>query len=176
MKQKAKILIVEDDALAAISLQDILEKRGYQVCELVASGEEAIKSTDKEQPDVVLMDIRLVGEMDGIEASREIRSFSEAAIIFVTGYQDKDVRERAEKLKPAAYLLKPINIYKLESIIDSTSSEIQLTDGIQKLIETGQKVIAVKLNENEFWIDIGEPKAYWEALYLSHEHFQRNRL
>ena len=105
--------------LAAIHLQMRLNNLGYEVCQPVATGEYAIKSVEKEKPDIVLMDIRLAGEMDGIEAAQEIHSCYGTSIIFMTGYQDEDLMERAQKLKPVAYLIKPVEIYEIESAIDN---------------------------------------------------------
>ncbi len=124
MKQKTKILIAEDEALTAMTMQDVFKKWGYDVCELVATGEEAVEIAQKELPDLVFMDIRLLGKIDGIEAARQIRSFSKASIIFMTGYIEQEVRERAEKLEPTAYLLKPVMMHKLKSIIDSALNKI----------------------------------------------------
>ena len=119
MKEKVKILIVEDEAIIAMRLQMELNNAGYEVCQMVASGKDAIKSVEDEKPDMVLMDIRLAGEMDGIEAAQEILSRYETSIIFMTGYTDEDVMERAKKLEPTAYLIKPVRVYDIDSIIDS---------------------------------------------------------
>jgi CheY-like chemotaxis protein len=118
MKQ-LKILIVEDESLVALALQMSLERAGYDVCEPVATGEEAIESTRKENPDVVLMDVHLVGGMDGIEAARRIGDFSSAAIIFVTGYSDQGLRDRTLALRPIAYLTKPVEPEDVEAALRS---------------------------------------------------------
>ncbi len=119
MKEKVKILIVEDEAIIAMRLQMELNNAGYEVCQMVATGVDAIKSVEDEKPDMVLMDIRLAGEMDGIEAAQEILSRYETSIVFMTGYTDEDVMERAQKLEPTAYLIKPVRVYDIDSIIDS---------------------------------------------------------
>ncbi len=108
-----KILVVEDEALIGLHLEMELKRAGYAVVGPVASGEEAIDMARHEGPDVVLMDIRLMGEMDGIEAARQIGGFSQARIIFTTGYQDSALKERAMALKPLAYLLKPIGVRQI---------------------------------------------------------------
>lgn len=119
MKEKIKILIVEDEAIVAMRLRMELNNSGYEVCKPVATGKNAIKSVENEKPDMVLMDIRLAGEMDGIEAAQEILSRYETSIVFMTGYTDEDLMERAKKLKPTAYLIKPVGVYEIESVIDS---------------------------------------------------------
>lgn len=125
MTQKTKILIVEDEVIAAITTQKILEKWGYEVCGSVISGEDAVKSVKEEDPDIVLMDIRLVGPIDGIEATRQIRVFSQTRIIFMTGYSDKEIRASAEALDPTAYLLKPVDMYKLKPLIAGIVSDLK---------------------------------------------------
>ncbi len=118
---KPKILIVEDEFLIAMDLKTKLIRAGYPVCGPVATGKDAIESTRKEAPGVVLMDIRLMGEMDGIEAARQIGSFSSAIIIFTTGYQMVDLKARAMELKPAAYLNKPVLARDIDAVIQSAS-------------------------------------------------------
>ncbi len=119
MRENIRILIVEDEFLAAIYLQRELTRSGYTVSQLIATGEEAIESVEQEQPDLVLMDIRLAGAIDGIEAAREIVSRHTIPIIFMTGYSDDETRERAQRLAPAAYLIKPLHIYQVKSAIES---------------------------------------------------------
>jgi DNA-binding NarL/FixJ family response regulator len=65
------------------------------------------------------MDIRLMGEMDGIEAARQISAFSTAQIIFITGYSDPGLKERALALNPAGYLIKPVELYEIEAVLHS---------------------------------------------------------
>ncbi len=119
MRENVSVLIVEDEFLAAWHLQKELRRLGYTVAQPVASGEQAIERAAREQPDVILMDIRLAGAIDGIEAAREIISRRAIPIIFMTGYSDDETKERAQKLEPAAYLIKPLQVYQVESAIDS---------------------------------------------------------
>lgn len=114
---KLKILIVEDEVLIALPLKAGLNRAGYDVYGPVASGEEAIASTQKENPDVILMDIRLIGSMDGIEAAQHIGAFSPAKVIFTTGYQESRLKDRALAIKPLAYLIKPIEVHAIRSIL-----------------------------------------------------------
>ncbi len=119
MTQALRILIVEDEVLIAMYLAMELKQAGYEVCKQVATGEEAVIIAQEEAPDVILMDIRLAGEIDGIEAARQIQACSEIPIIFMTGYSNNAVEERARKLNPLAYCAKPIRIYEIQSILDS---------------------------------------------------------
>jgi two-component system, response regulator PdtaR len=93
--RKVKLLIVEDEAMFAMVLKNNLQLRGYQVCEPVSTGLAAIQAAIDEQPEAVLMDIRLVGEMDGIAAAEQILSSRRVPIIFMTGYSDEKTEARA---------------------------------------------------------------------------------
>ena len=113
-----KLLIVEDKFLVAKLLQRNLEMVGFQVCELAGTGQEAIEQAEKEQPDFVLMDIRLAGDMDGIEAAREIHKRFQIPIIFMTGYSDEEIKVQAKAINPLAYLIKHVTPDHIKSIID----------------------------------------------------------
>jgi CheY-like chemotaxis protein len=113
-----KILIVEDEAIAAMAIEDMIEKMGYQVCASVSFGEEAVRIAFAERPDIVLLDIHIHGQIDGIEAAARIREMN-IPIIFTTGYFDARMKKKAAALKPVAYLVKPLDHDQLKSIIDS---------------------------------------------------------
>jgi YesN/AraC family two-component response regulator len=115
--KKLKILVVEDEILIGLHLKQELARIGYEIIGPVASGKEAIAKVKTENPDVVLMDIRLIGNMDGIEAAQEISLFSSAEIIFMTGYQDSALKERAVMLNPLDYLSKPIEVSRINAIL-----------------------------------------------------------
>jgi len=103
-----RILIVEDEVVSAMTLEKTLTEMGYIVIGSVTTGEEAVEWAAKESPDIIAMDIRLAGKMDGIEAARRIREISEAQILFMTGYDDSETRRRALALKPLGLMDKPI--------------------------------------------------------------------
>lgn len=122
MPEKITILLVEDEAITALLLKRNLELLGYQVSEPVAAGEVAIEKARNICFDVVLMDIRLAGKMDGIEAAKEILSLCNSQIIFMTGYSDYDIKGRAQALHPAAYLVKPVTPDDIAPVISSLFS------------------------------------------------------
>lgn len=101
------ILIVEDDGLIALSLMQLLQKSGFDVPDPVVSGEEAIDYVRTSLPDLVLMDIRLAGKIDGIEASRQIRKHSCIPIIFLTACYEMNLLARAEEVSPSDFIVKP---------------------------------------------------------------------
>jgi len=119
MEHPLHILLVEDEVIFAMLLKAQLIRAGYDICKHEVTGENAIISAQQEKPDLILMDIKLAGSIDGIEAASNIKSFSDIPIIFMTCYDNKDVRKRAMKTNPLDYLVKPITIEKLKLIIDS---------------------------------------------------------
>ena len=121
MSRKQKVLIVEDEAISAMALSMNLRDRGYEVFKPVATGEEAVKSVEKETPDLVLMDLVLAGKLDGIEAAKEIQSYHDIPIILITGYQmDERTAERAKQVKPGSCLVKPLKSSEVGLVIDKT--------------------------------------------------------
>ncbi len=115
------ILIVEDESMTALFMGTMLKRKGYNVLKCVSSGEEAVEAALNLNPDLVLIDIRLAGKMDGIEAVSKIKKKSQAAVefIFTTGYADSEFRESAMELEPLAYLIKPVRLQEIVNIINS---------------------------------------------------------
>ena len=113
-----KILVVEDDAVARLDIQVALERAGYTVAGMAASGKEAILLADSLAPDLVLMDIRLEGDMDGVEAAGEISHRFDIPIIFLTVYADDETLHWAKISGPFGYLLKPVDHKELKTAID----------------------------------------------------------
>lgn len=112
-----RVLIVEDELLIARHWQLRLAAAGYEVCRPVARGDQAVEAAGRLRPDVIIIDIRLAGKMDGLEAARQIRAFSSAVMIFATGCPEPSLREQAMALRPAAYLIKPIDMEELEQAV-----------------------------------------------------------
>jgi len=102
------ILIVEDEGLIALHLSELLENAGYRIADPVFSGEESIRQIRTSQPDIVLMDIALAGQMDGIEAARQIRREHDIPVIFLSAYSDQNRIEEAQEVSPYGYITKPV--------------------------------------------------------------------
>ena len=115
---KAKVLIVEDDIIVATDIQSRLKNLGYSVYEIVSSGEKAVQKIEEHKPDLVLMDIVLKGEMDGIEAAEIIRSRFDIPVVFLTAYADEERFERAKLTIPFGYILKPFQDRDLKITIE----------------------------------------------------------
>jgi CheY-like chemotaxis protein len=118
MRQNLKILIVEDEAIFAMSMQRVLTRSDNNTCELVSTGEAAVESAKREKPDVIIMDIFLDGKLNGIEAAMEIRSLYEIPIVFVTGYEEGKILDQIKSVESSTYLIKPIIPDDLKSAID----------------------------------------------------------
>jgi PAS domain S-box-containing protein len=115
---EACILIVEDATIVARSVERTLERLGYQVSDTVASGEEAVERTLETSPDLVLMDINLAGEMDGIQAAGQIQTKMHVPVVYLTAYADDDTLQRAQVTGPFGYVLKPFGERELHIAIE----------------------------------------------------------
>ncbi len=115
---KAKILVVEDEGLVAKSIQSMLNNLGYEAPDVAMSGEKAIKKAGEMQPDLILMDIKLKGEMDGIEAAEIIRDRFGIPVVYLTAYADEETLQRAKITEAFGYLLKPFEEQDLQSTIE----------------------------------------------------------
>ena len=114
----AEIMIVEDEAVVAMDLENKLQTLGFKVSATVPSGEEAIEAALTHQPGLILMDIMLQGEMDGIEAARVLRDVLDVPVIYLTSYSDQNTIERAKTTQPFGYLLKPFRERELLAAIE----------------------------------------------------------
>jgi len=115
---KAKILVVEDERVVALSIQNRLESLGYIVTANVTSAEAAIAGISQNPPDLVLMDIRLKGKIDGIEAAAQMRQQFQLPVVYLTAYNDEETLERAKLTEPYGYLLKPFESKDLATTIE----------------------------------------------------------
>lgn len=138
----AKILVVEDDKNVAAVLEARLASFGYKVCDIASTGPRAIKSALEHQPDLVLMDILLEGEMNGIEAADVISEQADMPIIFLTCLNDPDVVEHAIQTNPYGYLVKPYDNAALRSSVEITLIKHQANKEREKLIRQLEKALA----------------------------------
>jgi PAS domain S-box-containing protein len=115
---KPRVLIVEDTGLIANRLRRRLQALGYQISAVVSSGTEAVLTAVETYPDVVLMDVELSGEMDGVEAAEQIRARCDIPVVYLTGHSDGAVMERAKATGPFGYIVKPFKDRDLYSTIE----------------------------------------------------------
>lgn len=114
-----KVLVVEDEGIIALSIKRMLESSGYTVPGLAATGEEAVRMAELISPDIILMDVKLKGNMDGIETAEEIRRRFDIPVIYLTAYPDSKVFESAKKTEPYAYMVKPFRAEDLKNNIET---------------------------------------------------------
>jgi two-component system, cell cycle sensor histidine kinase and response regulator CckA len=146
----ARILVAEDESLIAEELHDRLERMGHTVVSVVSSGEEAVQCIDESHPELVLMDIRLKGKLDGIDAAGLIREHGDTPVIYLTAHSDDATIERAKLTGPFGYLLKPFQERDLrisiEMALHKGEMERLLKESEQKYVTTltsiGDAVIA----------------------------------
>ena len=118
MNEKIKILIVEDENIVAIDLKRTLENLGYEIVEIVRTGEKAIEKAITLFPDLILMDIMLDGELTGIDAAREIRKHVDLPVIYLTAFANESTLSQAKLTQPFGYILKPFDEKNLTSAIE----------------------------------------------------------
>jgi diguanylate cyclase (GGDEF)-like protein len=139
---KTRVLVVEDKNIVAMEIRERLLRLGYEVVGVAAYGEDTAKMAEELKPDVVLMDIKLRGDMDGIEAAGMIRAGLGIPVIFLTAYPNEDFLRRAKDIDPSGYILKPFHEAELVSTI-----EIALR---RQCVEGGLKEMSLNLkNINE---------------------------
>jgi CheY-like chemotaxis protein len=124
MKKKLKLLIAEDEVIIAQWIRMELQDEGYEVCKCVTTGEEAVITAEEQHPDIAVIDIHLAGEIDGIDAADKIINSFKIPVIFITGFSEQNLFERASKLKPAAYITKPVEINELLSEIKNVTNTL----------------------------------------------------
>tara|TARA_B100001964_G_scaffold172811_1_gene190309 strand:- start:1019 stop:1405 length:387 start_codon:yes stop_codon:yes gene_type:complete len=105
--KKKKILIVEDEYVAAANLEECLKTSGYIVTEIIADGETAIQKIEQDKPDLVLMDIKLNGKLNGVDVAAIVRSRFSVPVIYLTAYTDEPIMKQVRLSEPFGYLNKP---------------------------------------------------------------------
>jgi CheY-like chemotaxis protein len=116
----SQILVVEDEAILAAAIKRQLQKIGHRVVATADSGEDAIIQAEKFRPDLVLMDIKLAGDMDGIEAATEIFTRFQIPVVYLSAYGDEQTIRRAQADHSFGYLKKPFTTTDLQEIIEET--------------------------------------------------------
>ena len=114
---ETRILVVEDEAIIAMDIKGILNKMGYFDSQIVDSGEESVRKVAAERPDLVLMDIKLKGEMDGIEAAKLILKQYNVPVVYITAYGDEATLKRVNGTNRFGYITKPFEEADLRSTI-----------------------------------------------------------
>jgi DNA-binding NarL/FixJ family response regulator len=111
-------MVVEDEMATAMELEELLVSHGYRFAGAASSCEEAVSMAKDKKPDLILMDIKLPGKGDGIDAAKRIGSESETPLVFLTGHSDRTLLARAKQANPLGYILKPLNENQIISAIE----------------------------------------------------------
>ena len=129
---RSRLLIVEDEGIVALNIQTRLEGLGYNVVASVSSGEEAIEVAGKTRPDLILMDIKLDGKVDGIEAAAEIRRLFQLPVVYLTAYTNDETLNRAKLTEPYGYILKPFEARDLCTTIEVALYKYQMEQQLRE--------------------------------------------
>lgn len=135
--KQTNLLVVEDEGIVALDIKNRLHALGYNVLGIENSGESAVAFVRKTRPDLILMDIRLHGEMDGIEAANKVKEFCNVPVVFVSAYADKKNLERARVTRAFGFILKPFQDHELQTNIEIAlykhSMEERITESERRL-------------------------------------------
>ena len=159
-----KILIVEDESIVALELKSRLTDLGYSICGIVASGNEAIRLTNEQKPNIILMDINIKGSLDGVETAEKIKGIYDIPIIFLTAFADSSTLERAKITQPYGYIIKPFEERELHTSIEIAlykhNMEKRLRDSERRLFITLKSISdAVIATDNDGKINYLNPAA-----------------
>jgi diguanylate cyclase (GGDEF)-like protein/PAS domain S-box-containing protein len=166
----AQIMVVEDESIVAKDINHRLKSLGYQVPAMASSGAEAIKKASQTLPDLVLMDIRLKGDMDGVETAEQIRRRFNIPVVYLTAYADNPTLQRAKVTEPFGYILKPFEERELHTCIEVAlykhQMERKLRESEQWLATTlrciGDGVMATDMTGRVKFINrVGEALTGW---------------
>ena len=137
---KKGILVVEDEIITAEDIKESLQEIGYTVLAVASTGEEALKKVEEDNPDLVLMDIVLKGNLDGVETAEKIRACFNIPVVYLTAYSDQKILERAKITEPFGYIIKPFDERDLHTTIEIALYKYEME---RKLRESEQWLTAV---------------------------------
>ena len=167
-----RVFIVEDEGIVAADLQTMLKRLGYTVVGMAASGEEAVEGIARTLPDLVLMDIRLQGEMDGIQTAEHIMVHHDIPVTYLTAYADETTLERAKTTLPYGYILKPFEERDLRTTIELALYKYRMNQMLGKmegwyaatLQSLGDAVIATNLQGHVTYMNaVAESISGWKT-------------
>ena len=144
MTKGKKILIVEDEMVISLEIAATLKRLGYEVAGQAITGIEALRLVEETDPDLILMDIRLKGNMDGIEAACQVSDRFDLPVIFLTAHSDEATLERAIAVSPSGYLIKPFKDRELYSSIELALHKHEIRQRIrpEKIVREVQSDLA----------------------------------
>ena len=158
--KKVRVLVVEDESIIAMETESVLAELGYEVVAIVDTGEKAIEVTEQRKPDIILMDIRIKGEIDGIDTAEIIRSKFEIPVVFLTAHLDEERLEKVKLTMPFGYILKPIKErdlkVTLEMALHVSKVDVERKKTEQKLKESEEKYrnILESIDDSYYEVDL----------------------
>jgi signal transduction histidine kinase len=150
---KANIMIIEDEAIIAKDIENILNNYGYSISGIFSKAEEALSSLKTKKPDLILMDVVLKGDLDGIEAAKIIKRDFNIPVIFITAYADDITISRIKKLNAYGYFLKPFEEKEIQAWIETTLEKFTIE---QELKRNERIAVSIINNLEEAFITIDE--------------------
>jgi len=129
------ILIVEDERIVATDLQQMLKELQYDAFDIASSAEQAIDLASKRCPDLVLMDVRIDGPLDGIQAAELLRRRFRTGIVYLTAHADEGMLQRAKKTEPQGYLLKPVSSLDLRRVLEIALYRLEMERSLEKALQ-----------------------------------------
>jgi len=169
--EAVNVMVVEDESIVAEDIKRSLLNMGYTVSAVVSSGEDAIKKAGELKPDMILMDIVLRGEMNGIEAAGRIRSDFKIPVIYLTAYTDEKILEQAKLTEPFGYIIKPFEDKELHSAIEMALYKNRMDNKLREsqdwlstvLHSIGDAVIATDKEGNVIFMNpVAEKLTGWD--------------
>ena len=152
---RGRILVVEDERVVATDIQATLTELGFEVTGIAGTGEEALAKAAADPPDLVLMDIRLGGELDGIEAARALQETHGVRSVYLTAHSDDDVVQRAKVTQPLGYIVKPFDERTLYTVVETAlfrhETERMNERGRKSARRNGRNSILRKLETGGRW-------------------------
>ncbi len=148
-RARTRILICEDEIMLARDMARTLRCLGFEVAGTAATGAQAVRATQETKPDLILMDINLEGELDGIETAEQIRRCFDIPVVYLTAYAEKDVLERAKKTEPYGYLSKPAGLSDLRSTVETALYKHEADKRVRRSEE--QFRLLAETSEAIFW-------------------------
>ena len=136
------VLIVEDDDAIAETLSEALEELEYNVAAAVTNGADAIAHVRENTPDIVLMDIEIMGDIDGVQTTKEILLACDVPVIYLTGWTDDKTLDRVKKTNPYGYIVKPFEVTDLKVAIELALYKHEVEVRKEKMISELQGVVA----------------------------------
>jgi len=170
--EKSRVAVVEDEGIVALQIKSKLEQKGYEVVGIFASGEELLETVASLKPDLIMMDMTLQGELDGIDTSRRLSEQYDIPVVYLTAHSEENTIERAGATLPYGYLLKPFDAQELHITIQmalfkhkSDKEKKELTEKLRQALARVKQLSGL-LPICASCKKIRNDEGYWEQIEL----------